>query len=73
MNLRKSAFAIKNYCVACGTCISVCPKGRRRHWEIPFGIQAKVNFEDCIGCGKCRQVCPADSIIMKEKVMMNEK
>lgn len=47
------------YCVACGTCMGVCPLGAI---GITDGIRARVNLEKCVGCGKCAKACPASVI-----------
>lgn len=46
-------------CVACGSCVKVCPKGAI---TVPKGIYAVVDEEKCIGCGLCAKVCPASII-----------
>jgi len=60
---RKQAI-ISNECVACGTCIKVCP---HQAIKIYKGIHAEVNYDICVGCGKCKTVCPASVIEIKEK------
>lgn len=52
-------------CVACGSCLKVCPKGAIR---VVSGVIARVDKEICIGCGKCARTCPADVITMVEAV-----
>ena len=47
-------------CVACGTCVSVCP---RNALYIQQGVHVVVTMQLCVGCGLCSKVCPAD--IMK--------
>lgn len=49
----------KEYCVACGTCVKVCP---RQAISVPDGISAVVNPDRCIGCGLCARECPASVI-----------
>ncbi len=51
-------------CVACGSCIRVCP---RNAVAIPRGIFALVDEKLCVGCGKCVKECPA-SVIRLEVV-----
>ena len=58
---RKKAFVEKNYCVACGACVKVCPMNAI---SINNGIFAVVNADKCVGCGKCAKVCPASTIEM---------
>lgn len=51
-------------CVACGCCVTVCP---RDAVQVMFGIAAKVNEEKCVGCGKCAKACPAAVIVIEER------
>ena len=51
-------------CVACGSCVPICPKGTI---QIKWGITAYVDREKCVGCGKCAKVCPAGVIDMVER------
>lgn len=46
-------------CVACGSCIKVCPLSAI---TVPDGIKAKVDKNKCVGCGKCALACPANVI-----------
>lgn len=55
----KSAVIQKNKCVACGACISECPKSAIR---IINGSYAEVDKEKCVGCGLCKKVCAASAI-----------
>lgn len=48
--------SISKGCVACGTCLKVCPMNAL---SIHRGTNAVVDEESCIGCGKCAAVCPA--------------
>lgn len=61
--LRKKAWILQTECVACGSCMKVCP---RDAIHIEKGIFAVVNATKCIGCGKCARECPASVIDMKE-------
>lgn len=51
-------------CVACGTCVAVCPKGAI---HVHQGVTAVVDEGLCIGCGKCARVCPAAVIGVAER------
>ncbi|WP_312641133.1 4Fe-4S dicluster domain-containing protein [Hydrogenoanaerobacterium sp.] len=51
-------------CVACGCCVSVCPKAAIR---IESGVIARIDAKTCIGCGKCAKVCPAAVITVVER------
>lgn len=57
--IRKKAFVDKNYCVACGSCVKVCPMNAI---SINKGIFATVDIDKCVGCGKCAKTCPASTI-----------
>lgn len=59
--IRKKANIIKNSCVACGTCINVCP---RDAIKIVEGVFAEVDETKCIGCTICTKECPASIIEM---------
>ncbi len=59
----KQKATISNRCVACGTCVLVCPK---QALSIPTGIKAIVS-DDCVGCTLCAKVCPAGVITMTQK------
>lgn len=49
----------KNECVACGTCITVCPKN-----AISEGGIFSINPDICKECGSCEEVCPTGAIIL---------
>ncbi len=55
----KKIAQVSTLCVACGTCIKVCPMGAI---AITDGIKARINKEKCVGCGKCSKICPASVI-----------
>jgi len=50
-------------CVACGSCVKVCPKGAVKMYR---GLYAQVDEALCIGCGRCAAECPAAIIEMEE-------
>ncbi len=58
MTIKKKAVIGKN-CVACGSCIDICPLGAILIYK---GLYAKVDKEKCVGCGKCEMACPAGII-----------
>jgi ferredoxin len=43
-------------CVACGACVTRCPKGAVTLYK---GVRAVVDAALCVGCGACVKVCPA--------------
>lgn len=48
-------------CVACGACVSVCPRGSVRLELDPSGFYLPVvDATSCVRCGKCAQVCPVN-------------
>lgn len=49
-------------CVACGVCVSVCP---REAVNIYRGCYAVIDENKCIGCGICEKNCPAGVIYKK--------
>lgn len=61
---RRKALLQSRYCVACGSCVKVCP---RLALYIESGVTAVVEEEACVGCGKCVKVCPAGLIQLEER------
>ena len=59
----KVAFIAKD-CVACGSCVGVCPKTAL---SVNSGIRAEVDTGKCIGCGKCVKACPAAVISLESR------
>ena len=57
--LKKRAVVLLEECVACGSCVKVCPL---KAITIEKGIFAKVDEDRCVGCGKCEKICPASVI-----------
>ncbi|MFV0637016.1 4Fe-4S binding protein [Mitsuokella sp.] len=55
----RHAVVHKENCVACGTCVDICPRGAM---SIHAGIFAEVNEDLCVGCGMCARECPASAI-----------
>jgi len=51
------AYVITDRCIACGTCISVCPVEAISEGEIYH-----IDPDTCISCGSCASVCPNDAI-----------
>lgn len=61
--MKKKAYVKDHHCVACGTCLNVCPKNTI---TINYGMHAKIG-EDCVGCGLCAKACPASIIEIKKR------
>lgn len=59
-----------NHCVACGTCVSICPLGAI---NIHKGFIAKVNNAKCVGCGKCANICPAGIIEIRMREVLSDE
>ncbi len=57
--VKKYAYVSQADCVACGSCIKVCPRGAI---TVPKGIYAVVDRDLCVGCGICAKACPASII-----------
>lgn len=55
---------IGSECVACGCCVSVCP---RAAISIDSGVTAIVESALCVGCGKCAATCPAAVITISDR------
>lgn len=51
-------------CVACGSCVKVCPLGAIRIWK---GVRATIDPSRCVGCGKCAKECPASIITIQQR------
>ncbi|ADL06761.1 ATP-binding protein [Lacrimispora saccharolytica] len=64
MNKPKRIARIGKECVACGSCVTTCPKGAI---AIASGVTARIDKDRCIGCGKCARICPADVITIEER------
>ncbi|MCI8681281.1 MAG: 4Fe-4S binding protein [Oscillospiraceae bacterium] len=64
MALSKRLAQVGRECVACGTCVKVCPRTAIR---VASGVTARVDGALCVGCGRCAKVCPADVIDMVER------
>lgn len=62
--LSKRFAQVGTYCVACGSCIKVCPMSAISIWK---GVAAQVNVDRCVGCGKCVRECPAGTIELKDR------
>lgn len=56
---KRYASILQEECVACGTCVLVCP---REAITVPNGIYAVVDEDLCVGCGVCKKACPASII-----------
>lgn len=55
---------VGDYCVACGSCVKVCPLSALSIWK---GVIAQVDTARCVGCGKCAKECPAGAIQLRDR------
>ena len=55
---------VGKYCVACGSCVKVCPMSAISVWK---GVKAVVDSAVCVGCGKCVKECPASTIELRDR------
>ncbi len=62
--IKRKLASVSKECVACGSCVKVCPKEAITIYK---GLFAKVDSEKCIGCTRCQKVCPASVITMIER------
>ena len=62
---KRKARVAQHECVACGSCVKVCPKGAIKVYK---GLYACVDEDLCIGCGRCAAECPAAIIEIGEVV-----
>ena len=63
MASRKEYVVIQKDCVACGSCMKVCPKDAI---QVIKGIYAQIDKTKCIRCGLCMKACPASVIFQQE-------
>jgi len=60
---KRQASVLQWECVACGSCMKVCPLGAI---TVDRGLYAVVDDRKCVGCGKCAAECPASVISLRE-------
>ncbi len=60
---KKKAFIEEKDCVACGSCVKICPRSAITIFK---GFVANINLDACVGCGKCVKECPASVIEIRE-------
>ncbi len=56
---KNKAVIPQDECVACGSCIAVCPLNAITVYK---GSYAVIDEGKCVGCGKCARACPASVI-----------
>jgi heterodisulfide reductase subunit A len=58
------AFVNPANCVACATCVKVCPYGAP---AISALKKAEIQPAKCMGCGSCVAACPARTILLQHQ------
>ena len=61
---KRHAVVDTTLCVACGTCMEVCPRGAI---AVRKGSYSVVDDALCIGCGLCAKECPASVIRVEDR------
>lgn len=61
--VKPKAFVKKEICLACGGCISICPKDA----ILMISGKAVVNKELCTSCAVCVKTCPIAAICWEGK------
>lgn len=64
MNKATKIARVGRECVACGCCVTTCPK---EAISINSGVIALIDSNTCIGCGKCSIICPAAVITIMDR------
>src|SRR5512140_782389 len=58
------AFINQMDCVACATCVKICPYGAPMINELR---KAEIQSTKCVGCGSCAAACPARTITLQHQ------
>jgi heterodisulfide reductase subunit A2 len=58
------AFIKQADCVACATCVKICPYGAPMINELR---KAEIQSTKCVGCGSCAAACPARTIALQHQ------
>ncbi|MCD8048665.1 MAG: 4Fe-4S binding protein [Clostridia bacterium] len=62
----KKAYIMREKCVGCGACITVCPAHAIR---MTAGRKSEVDAAKCIGCGTCAEICHRNApILLTQKI-----
>ena len=54
-------YRITARCIACGTCLAVCPAGCIAGGAPPFQIRQSY----CVRCGRCYEKCPVQAVVIR--------
>lgn len=60
----KIANVCEKDCVACGSCVPVCP---RSAIQVYRGSYIIIDDEKCVGCSLCAKKCPASVITIESR------
>jgi len=52
------AYVITDDCVACGSCVDVCPVEAIAEGDPIY----KIDPDTCVSCGQCADACPSEAI-----------
>ena len=52
------AYVITDECVACGSCVDVCPVEAISEGDPIY----KIDPDTCTSCGQCADACPSEAI-----------
>ena len=55
----RTEYRITDRCIACGTCLAICPEGCIAGGTPPFVIRQ----DYCVRCGRCHDRCPVRAIL----------
>ncbi|SFB38165.1 Uncharacterized protein, pyridoxamine 5'-phosphate oxidase (PNPOx-like) family [Acetitomaculum ruminis DSM 5522] len=61
VEIRHEGYFIKDDCIGCGSCLSVCPQSCIVTARIPYVIEQ----EHCLHCGNCMSACPTGAVVRR--------
>ena len=61
VEIRHEGYFIKDDCIGCGRCLSVCPQSCIITTRIPYVIEQ----EHCLRCGNCLNICPVGAVVRR--------
>ena len=61
VEIKREGYFIKDNCIGCGRCLSVCPQNCIVTARIPYVIEQ----EHCLRCGNCLNTCPAGAVVRR--------
>ena len=60
------SFTDVSKCVACGTCVKVCPTKAITLAKVNGKMVSVVDPAKCVGCGTCVKSCPTKALSLKD-------